>query len=102
MSSPQEGAQIDCELVADRLPQPRRIRLRLPAGATVMDAVRAARAAWGEAALDPEPLQLGVWGEEAGPDRPLCGGDRVELYRALPNDPRAARRARAAGGRRGR
>jgi putative ubiquitin-RnfH superfamily antitoxin RatB of RatAB toxin-antitoxin module len=96
-----EPAQIDCELVADHAPRPRRIRLQLPAGATVIDAVRAARAAWGEAALDWQALQPGVWGEEARPDRPLCGGDRVELYRALPNDPRAARRARAAGRRGG-
>jgi len=93
---------IACELVADRLPQPRRLRLQLPADATVADAVQAACAAWGEAAWDWSRMHVGVWGVAAPPGQPLADGDRVELYRALPNDPRTARRARVAGRRRSR
>ena len=104
MSGPVHGAWLapllDCEVVADLLPRPQRIRLRLPAGSTVAAAVQGARAAWGEAAMDWERLHVGVWGEETEYGRPLQAGDRVELYRSLPNDPRAARRARVAAGRR--
>ena len=104
MSGTANGAQppplLDCEVVADLLPRPQRIRLRLPAGSTVAAAVQAARDAWGEAAMDWQRLHAGVWGEETDIGRPLQAGDRVELYRSLPNDPRAARRARVAAGRR--
>ena len=100
MSGAVDAPLIDCELIADALPRPRRMRLRLQAGATVAAAVQAARAAWGEAALDWERVHTGIWGEEAGAGTTLQAGDRVELYRALPNDPRAARRARVAASRR--
>ena len=96
MSDTGGEATIDCELVADRVSQSRHLRLRLPQGATVADAVRAACETWGEAVPDSAQAPVGVWGVEVRPTQPLRSGDRVELYRALPNDPRAARRARAA------
>jgi hypothetical protein len=84
------------------------IDLELPDGATVADALDAARvwlraqgqssaetagaaeaAEWGTGAT-------GIFGEVCGRDRHLQDGDRVELYRALIVDPKAARRARAA------
>lgn len=99
MVDPAESVSIECELVADLMPQPRHISLKLSAGATVADAVDAACQAWGEAGQACRQLAVGIWGEVVQPTRPLRGGDRVELYRQLPNDPRAARRARAAGGR---
>lgn len=77
------------------------IELELPDGATVASALAAARALLRErapAALDePEWLDgvTGVFGEVCGRDRPLRDGDRVELYRPLSVDPKAARRARA-------
>lgn len=44
-----------------------------------------------------EARTLGVWGEvERNPaTRILKDGDRIEVYRALLNDPKAARQARA-------
>jgi putative ubiquitin-RnfH superfamily antitoxin RatB of RatAB toxin-antitoxin module len=38
---------------------------------------------------------VGIFGEICGRDRRLQDGDRVELYRSLIVDPKAARRARA-------
>lgn len=94
-----EPVTIECELVADVMPRPLHIHLKLAAGATVFDAVEAACEAWGEAGEACRLLAVGIWGEVVQPTRPLRSGDRIELYRQLPNDPRAARRARAARGR---
>ena len=77
------------------------IELELPDGATVASALDAARAvlrASAPTAADvPEWVDgvTGVFGEVCGRDRPLRDGDRVELYRPLSVDPKAARRARA-------
>ena len=38
---------------------------------------------------------VGVYGKLARSEQALKPGDRVEIYRALPTDPKAARRARA-------
>jgi len=63
-------------------------RLELPKGATVRDALRAARLPVGRAA--------GIFGRVAEPGARLRDGDRVEIYRALRADPKEARRRRAA------
>lgn len=46
----------------------------------------------------PEGFQIGIWGRKTGREAPLREGDRIEFYRPLPHDPKAARRARAACG----
>lgn len=70
------------------------LALRLPAGSTVADALRAS--GWAErlgaAALD--TLQVGIWGRACTPEAPLRERDRVELYRPLQVDPKEARRQR--------
>jgi putative ubiquitin-RnfH superfamily antitoxin RatB of RatAB toxin-antitoxin module len=77
------------------------IQLELPDGATVASALAEARALLRESAptaLDePEWADgvTGIFGEACGRDRRLRDGDRVELYRPLSVDPKAARRARA-------
>ncbi len=40
-------------------------------------------------------LGIGVWGRKVAPDHTLENGDRIEFYRPLRCDPKAARRARA-------
>ena len=65
------------------------VRLELPAGATVADAVAACGLA-----LDGVAGHA-VFGEVAPPGRPLRDGDRVELLDALRLDPKEARRRRA-------
>ncbi len=44
---------------------------------------------------------VGVYGEARPREQVLKAGDRVEIYRALAVDPKAARRARAKQARRG-
>lgn len=68
--------------------------LRLPAGATVADAVRASGFF-----LDLEPAQwpaCGIWGRGVNVCQVVCDNDRVELYRPLKIDPKTARRERFA------
>ena len=66
----------------------------LPAAATVGDALRAARADPAFAGIDLEGAPIGVFGAPACREQPLQPGDRVEIYRPLALDPKAARRAR--------
>jgi uncharacterized protein len=48
--------------------------------------------------LDLQVCPLGVWGRLVADDAVLRAGDRLEVYRPLAADPRAARRAVAAKG----
>ena len=73
--------------------------VRLAAGATLGDAVRASGVAdvlpdehWES---DDGPLRLAVFGVGKRADARLHDGDRVDVTRALTADPKEARRARA-------
>lgn len=44
--------------------------------------------------IDPERCSIGIFGRVVRDDELLREGDRVEIYRPLPNDPREARRDR--------
>jgi len=66
----------------------------LPAAATVGDALQAARADPAFAGVDVDGSPFGVFGARARRELPLRPGDRVEIYRALALDPKAARRTR--------
>jgi putative ubiquitin-RnfH superfamily antitoxin RatB of RatAB toxin-antitoxin module len=66
----------------------------LPASATVEDALRAAGADPAFAGIDLDRSRIGVFGTPVHCDQPLNEGDRVEIYRPLAIDPKAARRAR--------
>jgi uncharacterized protein len=74
-------------------------RLRSPA--TVADALAAAAADPDFSGIDMMRAQVGVFGKLSRAEQTLNPGDRVEIYRALPADPKAARRARAKQARRG-
>ncbi|HTV97682.1 MAG TPA: RnfH family protein [Steroidobacteraceae bacterium] len=67
----------------------------LAAPATVQDALRAAGADADFSGIDLDRGAVGVFGTVVRRDHPLRSGDRVEIYRPLPVDPKAARRARA-------
>jgi putative ubiquitin-RnfH superfamily antitoxin RatB of RatAB toxin-antitoxin module len=66
------------------------VTVELPAGATLRDAVTAAK-------LNPDPQKnaFGIFGRRVSLDHPLADGDRVEIYRPLAMDPKEARRLRA-------
>lgn len=65
------------------------VRVDLPEGATVADAVEAA-------GLGPaDHVGVAIYGEAATGEQVLKNGDRVELLRGLTIDPKEARRRRA-------
>jgi putative ubiquitin-RnfH superfamily antitoxin RatB of RatAB toxin-antitoxin module len=79
----------------DALAEPILLHLKLPAAANVEAALAAARERLREIPLDWERAVTGIWGircERAAVPR---DGDRIEVYRALPADPRQRRRQRA-------
>jgi uncharacterized protein len=69
------------------------VRVRLPAPATVGDAIAASRMAERHPGID--LTRFGLFGRTASADAPLSDGDRVEIYRRLRLDPKEARRRRA-------
>jgi putative ubiquitin-RnfH superfamily antitoxin RatB of RatAB toxin-antitoxin module len=69
------------------------VALRLPAGATVGEALT--QAAPGLTGIEVDPARLAVFGRAAHLDTPLHEGDRIEILRPLQVDPKEARRARA-------
>jgi len=78
-------------------PGPRVVHERvlvLPQGATVAQALDACGWSGEVAQTEAGVALLGVWGRKAEPTQLLRDQDRVEIYRALTVDPKAARRAR--------
>lgn len=78
-------------------PAPRRVderQVRLPAGATVLDALQASGVQAAYPGLDLRTALVGIWGRKAGLQQPLREGDRVEIHRPLRVDPKLARRER--------
>jgi putative ubiquitin-RnfH superfamily antitoxin RatB of RatAB toxin-antitoxin module len=81
------------------LPEKQRlIALDVPAGTTMLEAARESGIAEYFEGLDLERAAMGVFGkaEPAPARRVLMDGERVEIYRPLRIDPKAARKARAA------
>jgi uncharacterized protein len=69
------------------LPREERIlKIDLPEGATVRDALAKAGLA---------AQSVGIFGERVTPETRVADGDRVEVYRPLRLDPKEARRRRA-------
>lgn len=72
------------------------VELRLPSGTTVAEAVARSGLVAGYG-LDPATFAFAIFGQRAKADTPLADGDRVEITRPLPADPKHARRERARG-----
>jgi putative ubiquitin-RnfH superfamily antitoxin RatB of RatAB toxin-antitoxin module len=71
------------------------VRLELPAGATVAEALDAAAMETKVPGLVVDATRLAVFGRAVTPSSPLHDGDRVEILRPLLADPKQARRQRA-------
>ena len=71
------------------------VEVELPAGATLADAIEAARLPERFPGVEPGDFSTGVWSRLKPPGTRLQDGDRVELYRPLAADAKAQRRARA-------
>lgn len=74
------------------------VRVRVPAGATALDAIRASRLPERFPAIDFAVNRIGIFNRLCEPDTVVRNGDRVEIYRPLTADPKTARRRRAARG----
>jgi putative ubiquitin-RnfH superfamily antitoxin RatB of RatAB toxin-antitoxin module len=70
------------------------VQLVLPAGSTVLQALAGTGIAQLFPSLDLSASVLGIWGRKSAPDQVLRDMDRVEIYRPLTVDPKAARRER--------
>lgn len=70
------------------------VTLELPAGATLIQAIRASGMAERHPGLDLCAAKLGVWGRVQPEAHVLRDRDRVEIYRPLRVDPKEARRLR--------
>jgi putative ubiquitin-RnfH superfamily antitoxin RatB of RatAB toxin-antitoxin module len=70
--------------------------VELPEGATLADAIAASGLAARVPGLLIDDRHVGVFSKTRSLDTVLQAGDRVEVYRPLRVDPRAARRERAA------
>jgi uncharacterized protein len=70
------------------------VEVRLDAGATLADALRASGLLEKHPQIDLAVHRVGVWGKVCGVDMPLRARDRVEVYRSLVIDPMQARRER--------
>lgn len=90
--------------VAYALPDKQKvIRLTVPAGTTMLQAVQLSRIAEHFPGLDVEHSAMGIFGKAvaAPAARVLEDGERVEIYRPLIADPKEVRKQRAARAREG-
>lgn len=71
------------------------VAVELEPGATVADAIRMSGLAGRHATLRSGAPAVGIHGKVVAPEQVLADGDRVEIYRPLVADPKAARRQRA-------
>ena len=72
------------------------IRLRVPRGTTIAQAIERSAIARALPDVDIGHAPVGIFGRIVSCDTPLCEGDRIEIYRPLVVDAKQARRERAA------
>ncbi len=92
-----ESEMIEVE-VAYALPEKQKIYgLLVPEGTTALEAAKRSPVATDFGPLDLEQAKMGIFGQtvKAPGNHQLQAGDRVEIYRPLIADPKAARRKRA-------
>lgn len=90
-----EAALVRVEVVHALPGRSWRVRLELPTGACVADALALADLAQHVPGLEIDPARLAVFGRLVKPGDELHDGDRVEILRPLLADPKQVRRERA-------
>ena len=68
------------------------LRLDVPAGCTAGQALALSGIFALHSGLDPASCGIGIYGREVPRDHVLTAGDRIEVLRPLPEDPRERRR----------
>lgn len=91
------GTPKSCRAVIDTEQGPVDCRLELPPEATLADAIGALRVRFPQLPIDWDQAAVGIFGQQCERHFVPLEGDRIEIYRALPVDPRQARRNRVAG-----
>jgi uncharacterized protein len=74
------------------------IALEVTPGTTAIEAVKASGIVEQFPDIDPEAIDMGVFGKACPPNTVLVAYDRVELYRPLIADPKEVRKQRASAG----
>lgn len=74
------------------------VRLALPQGSTLLQAVESSGLLEKFPEIDPEKTKFGIWNKLSKADAVLRDFDRVEIYRPLIADPKEVRKRRAAEG----
>ncbi len=88
-------AEIDVEIVFGNREDQLLLTHRVPAGTTVIEAIRTTDLPRRFPDLDILAAPVGIFGRRVMHDTVLKEGDRIEIYRPLSVDPREARRRRA-------
>jgi putative ubiquitin-RnfH superfamily antitoxin RatB of RatAB toxin-antitoxin module len=92
------SASINVEVVYALPVRQEVVRLKLPQGATLQQAIEASGLPQKYPEIDPAKGKFGVYAKLAKPDTVLRDRDRVEIYRPLIADPKEVRKQRAAEG----
>lgn len=94
-----ERASIRVQVVLAEASAQSRVDLDLPPGTVAWQAVEASRLLHGRSDLDPSRMAVAIFGSLVGREQPLEDGDRIEVLRPLPQDPKQRRRSLARDGR---
>lgn len=89
---------LQVEVVYARADKQELVPLKLPAGATVRQAVDASGLLLKHPEIDLAKTKFGIFAKLVKPDAVLRDRDRVEIYRPLIADPKEVRKQRAAEG----
>ena len=93
--SPAPDELIEVEVVLATPEKQSLLKVSLPAGSTLSEAIDKSGVLQGFDAFEVDPSRVGIFGRKASMDQVLNAGDRVEIYRALIADPKQVRRERA-------
>jgi len=91
-------AAIEVEVAYALHDQQELLRVEVPAGATLEQAIVRSGLLERHPEIDLQVNKVGVFGKACSLTTPLQPGDRVEIYRPLIADPKEARKKRAAEG----
>lgn len=95
MSAERTSLPVQVEVVYATPARQARFTVALAPGGTVADAIRESGALEAFPEIDLSMNRVGVYGSLVKLTRPVRAGDRIEIYRPLPADPKEARRRRA-------
>jgi len=95
MTSTHLAGSINVEVIYALPEQQPLLRVQLPEGASVEDAIRASGVQEAFPEIDLARNKVGIFSKLVKPDEPVRDKDRVEIYRPLIADPKEVRRKRA-------